>query len=45
LIYDAEDKASNKWLKENKTKAQLIPFSIERELEFEISFVRYKRRI
>ena len=34
LIYDAEDAASNKWLKENNTKAQLIPFSIERELEF-----------
>jgi UDP-N-acetylmuramoylalanine--D-glutamate ligase len=34
LIYDADDKASNKWLKENKIEAQLIPFSIERELEF-----------
>ena len=34
LIYDVEDEASNKWLKENTTKAQLIPFSIERELEF-----------
>ena len=34
LIYDAEDEASSKWLKENNTKAQLIPFSIERELEF-----------
>lgn len=34
LIYDAEDVASNKWLEKNKTKAQLIPFSIERELEF-----------
>ena len=34
LIYDADDEASNQWLKENKTEAQLIPFSIERELEF-----------
>ncbi len=34
LIYDADDEASNKWLKENKTKAQLIPFSVERELDF-----------
>lgn len=34
LIYDADDKASNKWLKENTTKAQLIPFSVEKELEF-----------
>lgn len=34
LIYDADDEASNKWLKENTTKAQLIPFSVERELEF-----------
>ena len=34
LIYDADDVASNKWLNENTTQAQLIPFSIERELEF-----------
>ena len=34
LIYDADDVASNKWLNENTTKAQLIPFSIERKLEF-----------
>ncbi|MFN0728098.1 UDP-N-acetylmuramoyl-L-alanine--D-glutamate ligase [Polaribacter gochangensis] len=34
LIYDADDEATNNWLKENKTKATLIPFSIERELEF-----------
>ena len=34
LIYDADDVASNKWLNEHTTKAQLIPFSIERELEF-----------
>ncbi|MCI2230187.1 UDP-N-acetylmuramoyl-L-alanine--D-glutamate ligase [Polaribacter sp. MSW13] len=34
LIYDADDEAINNWLKKNKTKAKLIPFSIERELEF-----------
>jgi len=28
LIYDADDEAINNWLKENKTKAQLIPFSL-----------------
>ncbi|RYD94943.1 MAG: UDP-N-acetylmuramoyl-L-alanine--D-glutamate ligase, partial [Sphingobacteriales bacterium] len=28
LIYDADDEAVNNWLKENKTKAQLIPFSL-----------------
>ncbi|TVZ56861.1 UDP-N-acetylmuramoylalanine--D-glutamate ligase [Lutibacter sp. Hel_I_33_5] len=34
LIYDADDDAINTWLKNNKTKATLIPFSIKRELEF-----------
>ena len=34
LIYDADDKAIHKWLETNNTQAQLIPFSIERELEF-----------
>ena len=34
MIYDADDDASNKWLKKHTTKAQLIPFSIERELKF-----------
>ena len=34
LIYDADDQAINNWLEKNKTKAQLIPFSIERELKF-----------
>ena len=28
LIYDADDEAINNWLKNNKTKAQLIPFSL-----------------
>ncbi|WP_298879360.1 UDP-N-acetylmuramoyl-L-alanine--D-glutamate ligase [uncultured Polaribacter sp.] len=34
LIYDADDEAINNWLKENKTEAKLVPFSIERKLEF-----------
>lgn len=34
LIYDADDEASVNWLKKNKIKAQLIPFSVERKLEF-----------
>ena len=34
LIYDADDEASNTWLSHHKTKAQLIPFSVERELDF-----------
>ena len=34
LIYDADDEASNTWLSRHKTKAQLIPFSVERELNF-----------
>ncbi|WKD85839.1 UDP-N-acetylmuramoylalanine--D-glutamate ligase [Polaribacter huanghezhanensis] len=34
LIYDADDTAIQNWLKKNKIQAQLLPFSIERELEF-----------
>ncbi len=34
LIYNADDEASNTWLSQHKTKAQLIPFSVERELSF-----------
>lgn len=33
LIYDADDEASNQWLKTNKTKAKLLPFSISNTLE------------
>ncbi len=33
LIYDAEDEAINNWLTNNKTKAQLIPFSITKQVE------------
>ncbi|MDX6746469.1 UDP-N-acetylmuramoyl-L-alanine--D-glutamate ligase [Polaribacter sp. PL03] len=34
LIYDADDEAINNWLTKNKTKAKLVPFSIEKELEY-----------
>lgn len=34
LIYDADNKAIHQWLQTNTTKATLVPFSIERELEF-----------
>ncbi len=34
LIYDADDDAINNWLKNNKTKARLVPFSIEKKLEY-----------
>ncbi len=33
LIYDADDQAISAWLEKNKTKAQLIPFSLTREFE------------
>jgi UDP-N-acetylmuramoylalanine--D-glutamate ligase len=33
LIYDADDEASQNWLQNNKVKAQLIPFSITKNLE------------
>ncbi|MDO9275553.1 MAG: UDP-N-acetylmuramoyl-L-alanine--D-glutamate ligase, partial [Lutibacter sp.] len=33
LIYDFDDAVIAKWLKNNKTKAILLPFSIEKELE------------
>ena len=34
LIYDADDEVINNWLAKNKTKAKLVPFSLEKELEF-----------
>ena len=34
LIYDADNRAIHQWLQTNATKATLVPFSIERELEF-----------
>ncbi|WP_269226225.1 UDP-N-acetylmuramoyl-L-alanine--D-glutamate ligase [Flavobacterium eburneipallidum] len=33
LIYDADDEASTEWLKNNKVKAQLIPFSLTKTFE------------
>jgi UDP-N-acetylmuramoylalanine--D-glutamate ligase len=33
LIYDADDEAIGEWLKNNKTKAQLIPFSLTKKFE------------
>ena len=33
LIYDADDEAIVEWLKNNKTKAQLIPFSLTKTFE------------
>jgi len=33
LIYDYDDSVISTWLKKNKTKATLLPFSIEKELE------------
>lgn len=34
LIYDADDVVVHKWLQTNSTKAKLVPFSIEKKLEF-----------
>ncbi|WP_136668524.1 UDP-N-acetylmuramoyl-L-alanine--D-glutamate ligase [Flavobacterium sp. H122] len=34
LIYDADDEAINNWLKNNTTKAKLVPFSISQKLEY-----------
>ncbi|WP_298304709.1 UDP-N-acetylmuramoyl-L-alanine--D-glutamate ligase [Flavobacterium sp.] len=33
LIYDADDEVIGNWLKNNKVKAQLIPFSISKSIE------------
>ena len=33
LIYDADDEVITNWLKVNKVKATLLPFSLEKELE------------
>jgi len=33
LIYDADDEAIANWLKNNKTKAQLLPFSLKKTFE------------
>lgn len=34
LIYDADDEAITNWLKNNSTRAKLVPFSISRPLDF-----------
>ena len=34
LIYDADDQAINNWLENNTVKAKLVPFSLEKELEY-----------
>ena len=34
LIYDADDEAIDTWLQKNSTKATLIPFSLEKQLEY-----------
>ena len=34
LIYDADDQTIDNWLKKNQTNAALIPFSIEKELDY-----------
>ena len=33
LIYDADDEAITEWLKNNKTKAKLIPFSLTERIQ------------
>ena len=33
LIYDADDEAIAEWFKNNKTKAQIIPFSLTKKIE------------
>ncbi|MCF6278902.1 MAG: UDP-N-acetylmuramoyl-L-alanine--D-glutamate ligase [Flavobacteriaceae bacterium] len=33
LIYDGDDEVINEWLKNNKTEAQLLPFSIEKSVD------------
>jgi len=33
LIYDADDEAISNWLKNNQTKAQLVPFSLTKKFE------------
>ena len=34
LIYDADDEAISNWLKKNNTRAKLVPFSLQKELEY-----------
>ena len=34
LIYDADDEAISNWLKKNNTRAKLVPFSLQKVLEY-----------
>lgn len=45
LIYDADDEAISNWLKNNKTKAQLIPFSITKNSKIGVSLKDKKMEI
>jgi UDP-N-acetylmuramoylalanine--D-glutamate ligase len=42
LIYDADDEAIAEWFKKNKTKAQLIPFSLKKTFEMG-AFIKDKK--
>lgn len=44
LIYDADDNAIKNWLNKNKVNAKLVPFSIEKELDYG-SFLRQDKII
>ncbi|MWB95246.1 UDP-N-acetylmuramoyl-L-alanine--D-glutamate ligase [Flavobacterium sp. GA093] len=45
LIYDADDEAIGEWLKSNKTKAKLIPFSLSKEFSEGASIKNNKMEI
>lgn len=45
LIFDDDDEAITEWFKNNKTKAQLIPFSISKQLESGASLNKTKMKI
>lgn len=40
LIYDADDKAIQKWLKEHKTKAKLLPFTLGDKTSKEGAYIK-----
>jgi UDP-N-acetylmuramoylalanine--D-glutamate ligase len=45
LIFDDDDEAMTEWFKNNKTKAQLIPFSVSKQLDFGASISNTTMRI
>jgi UDP-N-acetylmuramoylalanine--D-glutamate ligase len=45
LIYDADDEAIGAWLKNNKTKAKLIPFSLTKTLEMGAFIQKNKMKV